>query len=276
MRYNLKYRVLSILLGVFIISVAVYGASYLGRLYLGIIKEGQLQGSKRVNSEVYTPVMAGKTGFEEVLNPLPVYYLQIGVYSDMTGATEAVKPVQALGYRPYVTQSAPYKVWIGVFSKRSNTELLKQQLRDKGIGSFSGSIVINGSTLTYNEGSTEFVKSVTPLLETYTSWLKEAVVFCDTNRNEWTERNSIKDQALVVEKVYGKLLPLCGKVVTNTDAINYRLSTLKKSMELSQAEAQAFTQQTDPKKQMELQNRLLAFIDEYLLLWQEINNLCKS
>jgi hypothetical protein len=175
-----------------------------------------------------------------------------------------------------VTQSAPYKVWIGVFSKRSNTELLKQQLRDKGIGSFTGSIVINGSTLTYNEGSTEFVKSVTPLLETYTSWLKEAVVFCDTNRNEWTERNSIKDQALVVEKVYGKLLPLCGKVVTNTDAINYRLSTLKKSMELSQAEAQAFTQQTDPKKQMELQNRLLAFIDEYLLLWQEINNLCKS
>ncbi len=257
-------------------AAAVGGAVYLGKLYLGIIKEANVPRSTRVNTENSRPVTAQDNQKLLLLNPIPVYYLQAGVYSDLKGAREAVRPIEELGYIPYITRSAPYRIWIGVYQKRNDADTIKGYLRDKGIGSFTGSVVINGSNLKYGKGSEVFIKEISPLLETYTTWLKENLELFNADSVDRLNWSVIEKQSPVIAKVYKDIQGFENETKTNRAELNEKLRNISETVERYNIQLNIFKKQRNQQNYMVLQSKLLEFIDSYLHLWQEIDHISKT
>ena len=275
------YRNIKLRLGLWLCVIAVsalgiVGAIYLGNIYLEIIKQGGVPKSTKVNNSNSKSVVALEEQKTLLLNPIPVYYLQAGVYSDVPGAQEAAKPLADLGYMPYITQSTPYRIWLGVYQKRGDTEFIKQQLKDKGFGSFTASCVINGSNVRYSKGSELFIKEITPILETYTRWLKESLTLFHADNVARLNWDLIDGQRTVIDKVYKDVSNQNREIKTNNDAINQRFAVLYDTTAGYQNQLDLFCKQRDQKAFQTLQNELLRFVDNYLLLWQEIDNISKT
>lgn len=256
--------------------LAVIGGIYLGRFCLGVVRQGTVPNSTMVSVKTYEPVTAPGDGKALMLNPIPVYYLQVGVYSDLVGAEEAAKPLRALGYNPYITQNAPFRLWLGVYQKRADTELVKQQLKDKGFGSFTASSVINGANLRYNKSAETFIQGISPVLDEYTVWLKENLVLFGTDSIARLNWEQVDQQLTVLDKVYNELLTSGRELNTNSPQMNRSFTALLSTVEEYQSELQNFRRQKDRQSFDALQYGLLKFIDNYLLLWEEINNISKT
>lgn len=264
-------------LAVLLVIAAAVGSSYfLGKLYLGIIKEGVVPKSTKVGSGEAKSVVAQDEQKRLFLNPIPVYYLQAGVYSDMEGAKQALTPFEELGYIPYITQQSPHKIWIGVYQKREDTESIKLQLREKEYSSFTGSTVINGGSLLYGKGSEAFINQVSPVLELYTAWLAENLPLfqgSDTERLNWTE---IEKQISVAERVYLKLKDIVPHVNSNSESINHGFGELWDTVERYNEKLNVLRKQRNSEAYYALQYELLSFVDKYHFLWKEISNVSKT
>lgn len=256
--------------------LAITGGVYLGRFYLEIIRQGNVPEGTKVNANTSKPVAVPRDEKVLQLNTIPVYYLQVGVYTDLQGAEEAAKPLRDLGYNPYITQTTPFRLWLGVYQKRADTEFIKQQLRDKGFGSFTACSVINGSNLRYNKGAEPFVQGISPVLEQYTAWLKENLALFDTDSVERLNWNQVNQQFTVMDKVYNNLVLPSRDLTTNNPEISQGLTLLSDTVEGYQAELQKFRRDKDQESFAVLQNTLLRFIDNYLLLWEKLDNISKT
>lgn len=256
--------------------LAVTGGVYLGRFYLGIIRQGNVPEGTKVNANTSKPVAAPREEKVLQLTTIPVYYLQVGVYTDLQGAEEAAKPLRVLGYNPYITQTAPFRLWLGVYQKRADTEFIKQQLKDKGFGSFTASSVINGSNLRYNKGAEPFIQDISPVLEQYTAWLKENLALFDTDSVERLNWNQIDQQFTVVDKVYNNLVVTRQGLTTNNPKISQGLTLLSDTAGGYQTQLRKFRRDKDQQSFAVLQNTLLRFIDNYLLLWERLDNISKT
>lgn len=263
------------LLVIIITAVAVLGAFYLGRLYIDIVREGSYSGSKRVISNKSKSVVAQDEGKILLLNPVPVYFLQAGVYSDMKGAQDAAKPLSSLGYRLYITQSAPHKIWIGIYKNRSDTETVKRKLMEKGYGSFTGAVVVNGENLRYRKGNEALVKQIAPVLETYTLWLRENLELFHAGSIDRLNNEVFLKQTTVVDTVY-KAFDANSQIRTNSENVNRRFGSIEVTVRGYKQELEAFKKQKTADRYSLLQSQLLRFIDNYLLLLQEIDNLSQT
>lgn len=274
MRRYMRLRI-GFWLGVLAVSaVAMGGAFYLGKLYLTIIREGSVSQSISVNSGSVQSVAAQSQQKMLLLTPVPVYFLQVGVFTDLKGAQDAVKPLVELRYKPYVTESAPYKIWIGVYKNRDDAEVVKKQLRDKGYGSFTGSVVVNGTNLRYSKGSEAFVKDVVPVLELYTDWLKQNLEVFDVSSIEALDWTKIDKQSSVASSVYKNLASR--QVISNSQQINGYFLGLQGAAGDFALRLEALRKQRNQDNFAQLQNQLLRFTDKYLKLLQEIDNISKT
>lgn len=255
--------------------LAIAGGIYLGRFYLAIIRESSVPQGTKVNADTSSPVVVPGDKLLS-LNTIPVYYLQVGVYTDLLGAEEAAKPLRDLGYNPYITQTAPYRLWLGVYQKRADTEFIKQQLKDKGFGSFTASVVINGSYLKYHKGAENFMLEISPVLEQYTAWLKENLALFNTDSVERLNWNQVNKQFTIMDTVYNKLLTSSQDLTTNNQEINQSLTMLSDTAGGYQVELQKFRLQKDQQSFEALQNSLLKFVDNYVLLWEKLDNISKT
>ena len=273
---NIRMRLGFFACVIFICAISVSGAYYLGKLYLGIIREGAVPKSTRVSSGSYQSTAAPEELKLLSLDPIPVYYLQAGVFSDMEGARVAAEPLEELGYIPYITRSAPYRLWIGVYQKRGDADLVKVQLRDKGIGSFTGSVVINGSNLRYSKGNEAFIKETAPVLETYTTWLKaNLALFSADNagRLDWIE---IEKQGSVIDEVYNDIVNTKKDTESNSEELNRMFGAIEDTVGRYKEQLNVFKKQHNTRNFAVLQCRLLEFIDNYQLLRREIDNINKT
>jgi len=194
----------------------------------------------------------------------------------MEGAGKAAKPLKDLGYQPYITRQAPFRIWVGVFRERKDTEQLKQELKDKGFGSFTGSVVINGGNLQYGKGREIFIKEITPLLKAYTTWLKENLILFGSGTPGSLNFSKDGVQPTVLEEVYREVQVLQKEVNSNSETMNKRFANVNKSIGDFNSQFNTFMEEKDYREFVMLQYRLLGFIDNYLLLWQEIDNINKS
>lgn len=271
-----RLHIVNVLFILFIGFVAVFGAIGLGRFYLRIVKEGSVPKYTKVTTDISKSVAAeGKYKYFQ-LNPIPVYFLQVGVYSDTAGAQEAAEPLMEAGYAPYITQMAPYKIWIGIYQNRSDLEIIKQQLKDKGFGGFTGSIVVNGADLKYAAGREIFIKEITPLLEAYSSWLKENLQLFHVDQLERINWQDFEKQVTVAAKVYEEAGRLDGEFSSNNVDINRGFEELRNMMEEYHRQLAVFMKEKDQTNYQKLQCRLLQFIDKYQQVWQQIDNVSKT
>lgn|GEM_PF-1789248 len=266
-----------IMIGIMCIcAVAVAGAFYLGQTYLRIIREGKPPEGARVKADNSAAVVARDEVKTLFLNPVAVYYLQAGVYSDLQGAGEAVLPLEEMGYAPYVTATAPYRIWVGVYQKRTDTEIIKSRLREQGISSFTGSVVINGSNLRYSRGSEIFIKETAPVLEAYTAWLEENLQIFNAGEVDGLDWSLTEKQFTVCERVYTEVRVFDNELRSNHKTLDIRFSKLRDAVSAFEGQSHVFRENRDSEDYMLLQNRMLSFIDNYLLLWQEIENSSKT
>lgn len=257
-------------------ALAAGGAYSLGKLFLVIINQGNVPGGKRVTTDNSKSVVAREEQKLFLLNPVPVYFLQAGVYSTPESAAEAAKQLEKAGYMPYITQSQPHKIWLGIYEQRFGTEVIKQQLRDRGIGSFTASVVVNGANLRYGQGSEGFIKEIAPLLEVYTTWLKDNLPLfhaADAGQLNW---NAVEKQESVIEKVYGEIIRLDEGFSTNNEEVNSKFKVLRTTVEEYHRLLDGFLDQRDRAGYFRLQNKLLSFIDSYQEIWKEIDNVSKT
>ncbi len=264
-------------IGLMVISLtafAVLGAFYLGGLYIDIMRQGTYSGSTRVISNQSKSVAAQDEGELLTLNPVPVYFLQVGVYSDMQGAKAAAQPLIDLGYRPYITQTVPHKIWIGVYKNREDTEKVKKQLIEKSLSTFTGAVVVNGENLRYKKGSEALIKEITPLLEAYTLWLKENLEICHAGSADRLNVDLVQRQATVVDNVYKTIGN--NHLRTKSEVINRRFGNIEDVIMEYKQELDAFKNKVTSERYSMLQFQLLSFIDNYLILRQEIDNLSQT
>lgn len=275
MRRAIKYKVGFGFLVLSVTVLALSGAFYLGKLYISIVQEGNVPKSTKVTSDGSKSVVARDDSKLLLLNPVPVYFLQAGVYSDLEGAQQGAAPFAKMGYNPYITETAPYKVWIGVYKNRIDTETVKSVLRDKGFGSFTGSLVVNGENLRYGQGNEEFVHAITPLLENYTNWLKENLELFHADRAEKLNWDIVKRQSAVVETVYGQIRSET-KIKSNNESVNTRIKSLEDTMGGYKEQLEVLQAEKSPESYFSLQVQMLHFIDNYCILLQEIENISKT
>ncbi|HWI54932.1 MAG TPA: SPOR domain-containing protein [Desulfobacteria bacterium] len=265
-------------IGLLIVSltgVSVLGAFYLGRFYLDIMRQGTYSGSTRVMLNQSKSVAAQDQGKLLTLNPVPVYFLQVGVFSDMEGAKIAAKPLNDLGYRPYITQTAPHKIWIGLYKNREDTEIIKRKLIEKGFSSFTGAVVVNGENLRYGKGSEALITEIRPLLENYTLWLKENLEIYHAGGADSLDSNLVQRQMTVVNNVY-KAIETDSRFQTGSEIIDRRFGYIKDTVRGYKQELDALGDKITPDRYSMLQFQLLRFIDNYLILRQEIGNLSQT
>lgn len=275
MARNLKFRLGVAMIALSLTAFAVSGAFYLGKLYLGIVREGSMANSKKVFSRNTKSVSAQDTSKLLLLNPVPVYFLQVGVFSDLQGAKTAAKPLAELGYSPYITQSSPHKLWLGVYKNREDTEAEKRLLKDKGFGSFTGALVVNGSNLRYSRGNEAFIKEISPVLDTYTLWLKENLELFHADTVEKLDWNKMEKQETVIDSVY-KRVTYNKKIRTNNGTVNLRLGNIEDNIGGYKQQLEAFNNDKSRGAYCLLQSQLLRVIDNYQLLLQEIDNISKT
>ncbi len=275
-RLRLKLRP-GLWLGIFLVfAAAVGGAYFLGKLYLGLIKLGNVPQTTKVYSGGSRPVTAREDRKLLGLNPIPVYYLQAGVYSDLTAASEAAKPLTELGYLPYITRSAPYRIWVGVYQKRDDTEMSKSRLKDKGIGSFTGSVVLNGSSLRYGDGSEVLIKGIAPLLEAYTAWLKENLALFNADRVDRLDWSGFEKRDPVRAKLSQDIQGLADQAGSSSKNLPEQLKHLQDTVNRYEQQLKVFRSHRTPQNYAALQYCVLEVIDNYLGLWREINDLTKT
>ncbi len=255
-------------------AVSVAGAYLLGETFIRIISEGKPSESTKVTANDSRPVTVSEKKSSILLEPVPLYYLQVGVYSDRAGAEEAAKPLRDLGYNPYITENPPYRIWVGVFRERKDTEQLKQALREQGYGSYTGAVVINGENLRYGKGRELFINEISPILEAYTQWLKESLAILPAGSIEVAGLES--SRLTVLEEAYERTKLLASEAKSNSELMNTRFRDVNASIENFHSQLNEFKELNDPGKIVSLQYKLLEFIDNYLLLWQEINNISKT
>jgi len=277
MRRIIRFRPgVGILLCFFAISAAaVVGACLLGKTFIMIISEGKAPESTRVMTDDSRPVAVREENSNLLLEPVPVYYLQVGVYSERRGAEEAAKPLYELGYNPYITRNAPYRIWVGVFRERKDTEQLKLALKEQGYGSFTGAVVINGENLQYGKGRELFIKEIGPVLEAYTAWLKESLAVLPSGSSAF-DFEKASARLSVLENVYRETQLLESEVEYNSDLINTRIREVHQSIGNFHGQLKIHLETKDSGGLVSLQYKLLEFMDNYLLLWQEINSISKT
>ncbi|WP_418790755.1 SPOR domain-containing protein [Phosphitispora sp. TUW77] len=275
MRLIIRFRpAIGILLCFFGVSAAsLAGAYLLGKTFLMIIGEDKLPESTRVMTGDPRPAAAQVQKYNLLLDPVPVYYLQVGVYSDPEGALEAAKPLRDMGYNPYITKYAPYRIWVGVFRERKDTEQLKQELKEYGYGSFTGAVVINGKNLQYGKDSELFIKEISPVLKAYTAWLKEVLIVLPSGSSEILDFRKERNRFSVLEEVYQKIPLPESEVKFKNHLMNTRFRNVDQSISNFHTQLNECFELQDPDMIVLLQYKLLEFIDNYLLFCQEINNI---
>lgn len=114
----------SIMLSIVAISLAF---SYvLGKYYLHNVVKGYPV-SKTVYRKVYYQVAIKKIR----LQPLSVYTLQTGVFTDTNGAKQFANSLKMKGLRPFISPQPPYKVFVFAAPTREKIEVLKKHTSEE-------------------------------------------------------------------------------------------------------------------------------------------------
>jgi hypothetical protein len=154
-----------------IVLLALSGGTILGKYYTGVLQEWGSDRA-RVNGSGITAVTATSQGLSLKLEPVAFYFVQTGVFSDQVGAEAGAAELTKAGLRPYIGRQAPYRVYLGAFGDRNSAVTFRGRLKEKGIGGFIQTVVLNNREITINVNS-KTAGDLQLLLDDYTGWLAE-------------------------------------------------------------------------------------------------------
>ena len=116
--FRQKLSVFTAMLSI-IVSSLVF-SYFLGKYYLhNVVKSYPV--AKTVYRKVYYTVAIKKIR----LQPISVYTLQAGVFTDMSGAEQFANSLKNSGVRPFITSQPPYKVFVFIAPTREKLEVFK-------------------------------------------------------------------------------------------------------------------------------------------------------
>lgn len=197
--YRRKQGLVVVLVSFFLVTISVAGSVLLGKLYINILAKGQVetpkQDSKVVNANKVIKV-----------EPLPVFFVQTGVFSDKEGASQGVKQLAEQGFEAYQGKIKPYRIYAGVFGKREAAMDFKKDLEAKNISSYIYSEVINNSQLVINDE--EQIKNPTETMGQIREWLR--INLSLFNGYDGAKAGKFSDEQIKAAELYKKFSAAMG------------------------------------------------------------------
>ncbi len=174
-------------------AVALFFSFLLGKAYLGILKTGTNVPGQPQNSKAVT---ARQQSRSIQLTPVTFYFLQGGVYSDLTGAGQAETEFVKFGFTPHITGQPPYRLYVGFFGSRDDAQALKAYFAEKEISVFVQSEVLNDQELTYLPENAVLVEKWTAHLDESARWLEALSKGCPFGAFEQADANQMKNKLM--------------------------------------------------------------------------------
>lgn len=106
------------------------------------------------------------------LEPTEYYSIQMGSYSDTVQGQETINKMAELGYRVYVSDGPPYKLWLGCSAEELT---LPQELTGYGQDVHIEKQMLNTVSLRFEEDNQLFAESISSLLSSYDVVLKHSL-----------------------------------------------------------------------------------------------------
>ncbi len=126
------------------------------------------------------------------LEPQEYYTVQIGSYPDVISGQQRVNALAQAGYRVFVSEEAPYRLWIGCTGAEPSLEHLPEEITSVGSDVFVQKLILNQSVFQFPAEDASELQEVAVLLSSYDVMFKHSLKlfqdYCYENCSEenWT------------------------------------------------------------------------------------------
>lgn len=255
-----------------IVLMALSGGSLLGKYYTRVLQGWEINRSRPAGTAAVT---AEKNSRTLNMNPVAFYFVQTGVFSDHSAAEAGTADLIAAGYKPYIGQQAPFRVFLGVFGNRESAVEFQARLKEKGIGGFIQTVVLNNREITVNAQSLKTLEDLQMLLGDYTEWLTDNAALWQMVSAADGDRKVFNERADKVIRTFQKLPGhLSGQIADQ--GFRERLSVLYSSTG-NYVEQLKTLQKTGRESDFQLtQRQFNEVIENYSLFVRQLDNISKT
>lgn len=156
----IKRKALILIVVVIMIVTSIFTGKFLGAFYLERLSQTDNQEVQDVTPTVQKIMVLR-------LEPYSFYTVQLGMFPEKSQVKDIKKKLIDMGLYPYVTKSAPFKVWLGCFSEISEGEELVKDLTSKGFEAFVGKGLVNDQALKFPSDQSFMKEEYSPLIGNY-------------------------------------------------------------------------------------------------------------
>ena len=153
---------------------------------LSSLEDGTLQAEQYIEEKVVKQMVLQ-------LEPQEYYTVQLGSYPDAISGQRQVTALAEAGYRVFVSQESPYRLWIGCTGAEPSIEHLPDVIKEIGNDVFVQKLILNESVFQFPaDGSSASVElqQVAVLLSSYDVMLKHSLkLFQDYCYENCSEEN---------------------------------------------------------------------------------------
>ncbi|KNZ69575.1 Sporulation domain-containing protein [Thermincola ferriacetica] len=268
MRPNRKRLVAAMVIFFTVSALAIFFSAILGKAYLGILKSG---GEKRTSQPPGAKaVVAEKQAGSVALTPVPVFYLQGGVYSDLESARQAAGDFLSLGLDPFITEKAPYRLYIGFFGTREEAYKFKDYLKEKEVGAFVQANMLNATELSFPEEKAELVYKWAPFLEKCSLFIKSLGNSCSFGSFERADRQAIERALVPIMGELDFLIAELDKKMPESGEFGVAVNGLADSARLLKADMVKLQSQWNQDNYNQVAKGLIQFVQAYINCWDQL------
>lgn len=256
-----------------IVLLALSGGMLLGKYYTGALQEWGPDRPRQAGPGAKAVIAEEARNL--IMEPVAFYFVQAGVFSDRAGAEAGTADLVKAGFRPYIGQQPPYRVFVGVFGDRDSAVKFQGQLKEQGFGGFIQTVVLHNRDIVVTTGSAQAAKDLELFLADYTVWFQ-------ANAGLW-QRVSMTDgdpqtfaaQTEKVIKVFHRLPGHLGGQIADL-SFREKLDTLYNVTGKYVSQLENLKKNGDEKKFREAQRQFIEVIENYSLFLRELSNISKT
>lgn len=255
-----------------IVLLALSGGSLLGKYYTRVLQNWEVNRARPAGTAAVTAEKKSRT---LKINPVAFYFVQTGVFSDRPGAEAGTADLVKTGFKPYIGQQAPFRVFLGVFGDRESAVKFQTKLKEQGIGGFIQTIVLNSREITVEAPNLKAAQDLQLLLEDYTAWFLDNTGLWRPVSATDGDRKAFNDQADKVIKSFHRLPGHLGGQIAD-QGFRERLDALYNSAGRYVEQLKNLQKTGDEAGFRESQKKFTEVIENYYLFTRQLENIAKT
>ncbi|SMB92128.1 hypothetical protein SAMN00017405_1907 [Desulfonispora thiosulfatigenes DSM 11270] len=260
----IKRKILIIIVVCFIIATSIVTVKFLGNFYL----ERLSQTDNQYVAPTTQKIMVLR------LEPYSFHTIQLGIFPEKNQANEIKKKLIGIGLYPYITKSAPYKVWLGCFSEIEKGEDLVKYLTTKGFEAFIGKGLVNDRALKFPSENIFMKEKYSPFIGKYNLIISHSLKMFKSTKYEDYDAETWQDMISKIQLEIDEVAKETDEILAIDESADFR-DNLKIIRQTTNNYSQALNQlkeDSQDKKVLYCQGYLLELIASYHSLITESNS----